>query len=136
MQGKVLAIIKSEDFIQLIRYGLIGILGLIVDFGIYSTLTLMTEMRVELANLISSSCGLINNFLWNSYANFKVHDHLIKRFVEYYIVGQITTIFTTICLFIFVSLLRQDKLLVKAISTIIATLIQFGINKAITFKKG
>ena len=110
MQGKVLAIIKSEDFIQLIRYGLIGILGLIVDFGIYSTLTLMTEMRVELANLISSSCGLINNFLW--------------------------TIFTTICLFIFVSLLRQDKLLVKAISTIIATLIQFGINKAITFKKG
>lgn len=136
MQGKILAIIKSEDFIQLIRYGLIGILGLIVDFGIYSTLTLMTEMRVELANLISSSCGLINNFFWNSYANFKVHDHLIKRFVEYYIVGQITTIFTTICLFIFVSLLRQDKLLVKAISTIIATLIQFGINKAITFKKG
>ncbi|MDE6492417.1 MAG: GtrA family protein, partial [Lactobacillus sp.] len=66
MQGKVLAIIKSEDFIQLIRYGLIGILGLVVDFGIYSTLTLMTEMRVELANLISSSCGLINNFLWNS----------------------------------------------------------------------
>lgn len=136
MQGKVLAIIKSEDFIQLIRYGLIGILGLIVDFGIYSTLTLMTEMRVELANLISSSCGLINNFLWNSYVNFKVHDHIIKRFVEYYIVGQITTVFTTICLFIFVSLLRQDKLLVKAISTIIATLIQFGINKAITFKKG
>lgn len=136
MQGKVLAIIKSEDFIQLIRYGLIGILGLIVDFGIYSTLTFMTEVGVELANLISSSCGLINNFLWNSYANFKVNDHLIKRFVEYYIVGQITTIFTTICLFIFVSLLRQDKLLVKAISTIIATLIQFGINKAITFKKG
>ena len=61
--NKQIVVKMVEDFIQLIRYGLIGILGLIVDFGIYSTLTLMTEMRVELANLISSSCGLINNFL-------------------------------------------------------------------------
>lgn len=135
MIKKIQYLIKSESFIQLIKYGLIGVLGLIVDFGIYALLTMPLKMNPEVANFISSSCGLINNFFWNSFTNFKVHDHLFKRFIEYYIVGQITTLFTTICLFIFVTLLRQDKMIVKIIATIIATLLQFGVNKAVTFKK-
>lgn len=135
MVKKIRSLIQSESFIQLVKYGLIGILGLIVDFGIYMLLTILLKMNPELANFISSSCGLINNFFWNSFINFKVHDHLFKRFVEYYIVGQITTLFTTICLFIFVNLLYQDKIIVKVIATIIATLLQFGVNKTITFKK-
>lgn len=135
MKEKIQVLVKSEDFIQLVKYGLIGVLGLVVDFGIYAILTLLFNMNAEIANFISSSCGLINNFFWNSYTNFKVKDHMIKRFIEYYIVGQITTLFTTICLFIFVTLLHQDKLIVKMIATIVATLLQFGVNKAVTFKK-
>lgn len=135
MKEKIQSLVKSEDFIQLVKYGLIGILGLFVDFGVYAVLTYVVKMNAELANFISSSCGLINNFFWNSYTNFKVSDHMIRRFIEYYIVGQITTLFTTICLFIFVTLLHQDKMIVKMIATIVATLLQFGVNKAITFKK-
>lgn len=135
MKEKFKSIITSEDFIQLVKYGLIGVLGLVVDFGIYALLTLLVNLNAEVANFISSSCGLINNFFWNSYTNFKVKDHMLRRFVEYYVVGQITTIFTTICLFIFVTLLHQDKMIVKVIATIVATLLQFGVNKAVTFKK-
>lgn len=135
MKEKIISVLTSEDFIQLIKYGLIGVLGLVVDFGVYSLLAVWLKINPELANFISSSCGLINNFLWNSYTNFKVSDHMWRRFIEYYIVGQITTLFTTICIFIFVTLLHQNTMLVKAISTIIATLLQFGINKKITFKK-
>ncbi|KRL18207.1 hypothetical protein FD39_GL000509 [Lactobacillus amylolyticus DSM 11664] len=64
-----------------------------------------------------------------------MNDHMWRRFVEYYLVGQITTLFTTACIFIFVTLLGQNALVVKIVSTIIATLIQFVVNKAITFKK-
>lgn len=135
MREKIQTLFKNEDFIQLVKYGLIGILGLFVDFGVYAVLTLIVQMNAELANFISSSCGLINNFFWNSYTNFKVSDHMFRRFIEYYIVGQITTLFTTACLFIFVTLLHQDKMVVKMLATIVATLLQFGVNKAITFKK-
>lgn len=135
MKEKIQLLFKSEDFIQLVKYGLIGVLGLVVDFGIYAILTILIKINPEIANFISSSCGLINNFFWNSYTNFKVKDHMIRRFIEYYIVGQITTLFTTICLFIFVTLMHQDKLIVKMVATIVATLLQFGVNKAITFKK-
>lgn len=135
MKEQIIKLVKSEDFLQLVKYGLIGILGLVVDFSVYALLTMLLKMNPELANFISSSCGLINNFFWNSYTNFKVNDHMLKRFIEYYIVGQITTVFTTVCLFIFVNLLHQDKMMVKVIATIVATLLQFGVNKAITFKK-
>lgn len=126
---------QSEVFWQLVKYILIGVIGLVVDFGVFFVLTKFTSLNVELANFISSSCGLINNFFWNSYTNFKVSDHMWRRFIEYYVVGQITTIFTTVCLFIFVTWLHFDKILVKVIATFIATLIQFIINKLFTFNK-
>ena len=126
--------IYSEDFVQLVKYVLIGVLGLVVDFGIYTILTHF-KMNVEIANIISSTCGIINNFLWNSYTNFKVHDRMILRFISYFIVCQITTVFTTVSLFIFVTKLGYPHLIVKIVATFVATLIQFVINKVVTFRK-
>lgn len=131
---KIKTAIHSEDFVQLVKYVLIGVLGLVVDFGIYTILTHF-KMNVEIANIISSTCGIINNFLWNSYTNFKVHDRMILRFISYFIVGQITTVFTTVSLFIFVTKLGYPHLIVKIVATFIATLIQFVINKVVTFRK-
>ena len=131
---KIKTAIYSEDFVQLVKYVLIGVLGLVVDFGIYTILTHF-KMNVEIANIISSTCGIINNFLWNSYTNFKVHDRMILRFISYFIVGQITTVFTTISLFVFVTKLGYPHLIVKVIATFMATLIQFVINKVVTFRK-
>lgn len=131
---KIKIAIYSEDFVQLVKYVLIGVLGLVVDFGIYTILTHF-KMNVEIANIISSTCGIINNFLWNSYTNFKVHDRMILRFISYFIVGQITTVFTTVSLFIFVTKLGYPHLIVKIVATFVATLIQFVINKVVTFRK-
>ena len=131
---KIKTAIYSEDFVQLVKYVLIGVLGLVVDFGIYTILTHF-KMNVEIANIISSTCGIINNFLWNSYTNFKVHDRMILRFISYFIVGQITTVFTTVSLFIFATKLGYPHLIVKIVATFVATLIQFVINKVVTFRK-
>src|SRR5699024_1608234 len=113
---KIKTAIYSEDFVQLVKYVLIGVLGLVVDFGIYTILTHF-KMNVEIANIISSTCGIINNFLWNSYTNFKVHDRMILRFISYFIVGQITTVFTTVSLFVFVTKLGYPHLIVKIVVT-------------------
>lgn len=127
-------LVHTESFIQLVKYVVIGILGLVVDFGIYTILTYF-KINVELANIISSTCGIINNFFWNSYANFKVYDKLLLRFLSYFLVGQITTVFTTVSLFIFATKLGFAHLIVKVIATFVATLIQFVVNKVITFRK-
>ena len=127
-------LLYSTSFIQLVKYVLIGILGLIVDFGVYTVLTHFT-INVEIANIISSTCGIINNFFWNSYTNFKVHDRLILRFISYFLEEKIITIFITFYFFIFAPTMGFPHLIVKIIATFVATLIQFIINKIITFRK-
>lgn len=131
---KVDVLLHSESFNQLVKYVLIGILGLVVDFGTYWILTDI-NINVEIANMISSTCGIINNFFWNSYTNFKVHNRMFLRFISYFLVGQITTVFTTISLFIFATKLGFSHLIVKVIAMIVATLIQFVLNKFVTFRK-
>ena len=131
---KVDVLLHSESFNQLVKYVLIGILGLVVDFGTYWILTDI-NINVEIANMISSTCGIINNFFCNSYTNFKVHNRMFLRFVSYFLVGQITIVFTTISLFIFATKLGFPHLIVKVIATIVATLIQFVLNKFVTFRK-
>lgn len=128
----------SESFGQLVRYGLIGVLGLIIDYGVFYLLDKFSyhaSWTPYVNQFISSNCGLINNFFWNSYTNFKVSDHMWRRFGEYYLIGQTTTVLVWLALLIFSTWLGFDVLIVKAISTIVATLIQFGVNKLITFKK-
>lgn len=132
--SKINKLVNSTSFIQLIKYVLIGILGLVVDFGVYMILTHFNS-NVEIANVISSTCGIINNFFWNSYTNFKVHDHMLLRFILYFLVGQITTVFTTASLFIFATRMGLPHLVVKIVATFVATLIQFIINKIVTFRK-
>ncbi|CCI87294.1 GtrA family protein [Lactobacillus gigeriorum] len=128
-------IAKKENLIQLVEYGIIGILGFLVDLGIFYFVQRLEVLPIEVVNIISSSIALIHNYLWNSYVTFKVYDRFWLRLVGYFLVGQITTLFTTICLWIFVTILHQDKYAVKIISMIVAVLLQFLINKKVTFKR-
>lgn len=132
--SKINKLLHSEGLIQLIKYVLIGVVGLVVDLGTYLILTYF-NLNVEIANIISSTCGIVNNFFWNSYTNFKVHDRMLLRFISYFVVGQITTAFTTVSLFIFATNLGFPHLIVKVVATFVATLIQFVINKVVTFRK-
>lgn len=128
-------IAKKQNLIQLVEYGIIGILGFLVDLGIFYFVQRLEVLPIEVVNIISSSIALIHNYLWNSYVTFKVYDRFWLRLVGYFLVGQITTLFTTICLWIFVTILHQDKYAVKIISMIVAVLLQFLINKKVTFKR-
>lgn len=135
MIEKIISLIKSDDFREFVIYGFIGVFGLFIDFGLFWLLTKFTALPVEVANFISSSCALVNNFYMNTYLNFHVQDHLLSRFIKYYIIGKITTLITTTCLFIFVTLMHQNEMVVKVISTFLATMLQFVVNKVFTFKK-
>ncbi len=126
--------VHQASFQQLIKYGIIGIVGLGIDFGFFEGLSYL-GVTLKWANFISSSCALIHNFFMNRFWTFKVKDHWFKRFIKYYLVGQVTTLFTTLMLFLFVQLLGYNKLVVKICATLVATILQFGINKGLTFRR-
>ena len=60
---------------------------------------------------------------------------MLKRFIEYFLIGQLTTVFVWLMLLIFHTGLHINAMPVKLIATLVATLLQFVINKRVTFKK-
>ena len=123
-------------FEHLIKYCIIGCSGALLDFVLYTLLCSYTDIHYQYINIISTSAGIINNFFLNACLNFKVRDHLFRRFLIFYAVGCTGIVLTALLLFILVEKLQFNAVLSKALTIFVVTAVQFILNKCITFKKG
>ena len=121
-------------FRHLILYGIIGGLCATLDFGIYTLLCHFDVLPYLWANVISIHCGIICSFLLNRTFNFKVKDKTPQRFLSFYVVGLIGLGISELMLYLMVTVGNWNELLCKLISVVVVALIQFVLNKYITFK--
>lgn len=120
---------------ELIAYCIIGCSGTGMDFVIYTVLTGTAGMHYQLANFLSVSIGIINNFFWNCYFNFKTTDRIWRRFVSFYSIGMLGWSLSAGCLWLFIECLGVNPILAKLSTIFFATVVQFSMNKFITFRK-
>jgi len=118
---------------RFLKYGIVGVLGLIVDMGIFYLLHKMLGMNYIVANIISSSLAVIHNFILNSYFTFKVKDKLLKRFVSFYLIALAGMALSSGLLALMIDGLRMDSMIAKMISVLIVAMIQYFLNKKLTF---
>ena len=123
-----------NKFRHLILYGIIGGVCATLDFGIYTLLCQFAVLPYLWANVISIHCGIICSFLLNRTFNFKVKDKTTQRFVSFYVVGLIGLGISELMLYVMVTIGGWNELLCKLISVVVVALIQFVLNKYITFK--
>jgi putative flippase GtrA len=128
-------IIKMFEKPVFIKYCIIGCFGVSLDFIVFSVLTNLFDMYYQYANIISVNCGIINNFFWNRTWTFSCKDQSLKRFISFYIVGLIGLFLSSLFLYFFVDIFKFNVLLGKTITIILVVLIQFNLNKYITFTK-
>lgn len=133
----MLAVIKIlfAKYRQLIVYCMIGCTGATLDFVVYALLTNVAGMHYQLANFLSVSFGIINNFFWNCYFNFKTKDKILKRLVSFYSVGMFGWALSAGCLWLFIEVMSVNVLIAKLGTIFFVTVVQFCLNKFITFKK-
>jgi putative flippase GtrA len=132
----MLKIIKQyySRFRNLILYGIIGGFCASLDFVIYTLLCRYDFVPYLWANVISIHCGIFTSFLLNRTLNFKVKDKTTKRFLSFYIVGLIGLGISEGLLYLMVTIGNINELLSKLISVVVVALVQFVLNKYITFK--
>jgi putative flippase GtrA len=58
---------KSQERTRFFRFLGVGLMGAVVDFGIFNLLTQLTPIPAVAASAISFCCAIISNFLWNRY---------------------------------------------------------------------
>ena len=122
-------------FRNLILYGIIGGFCAALDFGVYTVLCYFDMLPYLLANIISIHVGIITSFVLNRSINFKVKDKAIQRFFSFYTVGLTGLGISELMLYFMVTLGGMNELICKLISIVVVALIQFILNKYITFKK-
>lgn len=122
---------KYRNFIL---YGIIGALSASLDFGVY-TLFCFLNINYLVANIIGIHCGIFTSFLLNRYYNFKVKDKVFLRFLSFYSIGLIGLALSTGMLFLMVDTWNWNAIYSKLITIVVVAIIQFLLNKLITFKK-
>lgn len=155
MIKQISALLGNDTFKQLIKYGAVGLIGFVIDLGVFwllnnylkvqysfsSGISDLTGNRLSvetadasISHIISSVLAIINNFILNSYFTFKVTDQKIKRFLSFFGIAAVGLVVSTSLLSFFIEVLGLSDLLAKFVSVVIVAILQFGFNKFFTFK--
>lgn len=121
-------------FRNLILYGLIGGFCAGLDFIVFSLLCRSNIMPYLWANVISIHCGIFCSFILNRIYNFRVKDKVLRRFLSFYMVGLLGLGISELMLYLMVDIAQWNEIVCKLISIVIVALVQYILNRFITFK--
>lgn len=133
MRARIIAVYSR--FRNLILYGIIGGFCAALDFGIYTLLCYYELLPYLWANVISTHIGIFTSFLLNRSFNFKVKDKTPQRFLSFYLVGLTGLGLSSLMLWLMVDKMQWNELVCKLITIAFVSLVQFVLNKFVTFKQ-
>lgn len=120
---------------NLILYALIGILSATIDFLVFTLLIKYFDITYIYANIMSVTCGITSSFILNRNLNFKLKDKTSLRAVSFFLVGLTGMFVSTMILGILILIMPINVFYLKIISAFFVVLLQFYLNKSLTFKK-
>lgn len=115
-------------------YIIIGLFGLILDYGIFFILSNFAGIDPYLSNLASTVVSVGNNFVWNWKFNFRTEGNSVRRAVTFYAVAASGFVITTLLLALGNDVLGISSNWMKAFAIFVVTIWQYNLNKFITFK--
>ncbi|GAB3701360.1 GtrA family protein [Saccharopolyspora tripterygii] len=118
---------------ELLLYTVIGGSGVLLDYLLFLVLFNYFGMHHQLANVLSTTAGITNNFVLNSLFNFRKTDRIVVRFLRFYAVGIAGIVLTFLLLAVFSTWIGIDANLVKLASLPVVLLFQYTINKRWSF---
>lgn len=146
---KITELIKQKR--SFILYILIGFTGLTLDLISFVVMVRIFHINEFIANPISMSVGIINNFFINAFVNFKKTDRLLMRFLSFYLVGIVGIFVGNTFLWFFNGVIggyvgavltwispvvaKYQLELVKAVSIVFIAIMQYFLNKRFSFKQ-
>jgi putative flippase GtrA len=133
MKSLLLSLLKSRK--TFLVYCLIGVTGVTLDFCSYYVMVNGLGIYYLLANVISTSLGILNNFFLNGVFNFKVRDRWLGRLVSFYCIGLLGLAVSSAMLFVMVSKMGVNPNYSKLATVIVVVVLQYNLNRLISFRK-
>ena len=118
---------------QIIKFSLSGITSFIVDFGLFSLLSIIFRNLLA-ANIIARVISSIYNFFVNKHMVFKDRANFTKSAIQYFMLTMFILILNTATLKFLTETLLINKYFAKIITELVLFTISFTIQKTIIFK--
>ncbi len=124
----------KSGFIRLIKFGMVGGSGVVVNLGVVALLRFITELPLEIRSLLAIETAIITNFILNYHWTWKdrksdASGHKRLVFIKFNTSsGLIAFIFNYLPLLLFVNLLGWNEDLSNIIGIGVASLANFLIS--------
>jgi putative flippase GtrA len=85
-------ITNPKERSRFLRFAVVGIIGAVIDFGVFNLLSQLFNVRAVVASVISFSLAVCSNFIWNRYWTYpdsrsKPVRHQIMQFLVISVLG-------------------------------------------------
>lgn len=128
---------RPANWLQLIRFGLVGASGFVVNLGVYALFVHVLGIPYQVAAVGSWLVAVLNNFLLNRHWTF---DASAGRFhfqaIRFFVVSLVAFLFGLVLLTLFVEVGGMAKVPAQAIAIIASMPLNFLGNKLWSFKTG
>jgi putative flippase GtrA len=127
--------LRNKTIHEFCKYGLVGGIGALIDFGLYTILVIHTSLYYILANAISFSIGTLVVYYLQKVWTFQYQSdkdaYLFTRFAS---VVMVTYLLNNVILVICIEFLLISSILSKIIQIIISFGWGYTMNKIFVFK--
>lgn len=129
--------IKSKKLEELIKFGIVGGSGVLVNMGLLFILTRFLSVRLEIASAIAIEVSIVSNFLLNNLWTFKKRDTHVPfwtRLLRYHLVTGLAGVVNYLVLLLLVKTFGWHDMLSNLIGILIGTFINYSLNSLWTWK--
>lgn len=123
---------RNPTFLQLSKFGLVGILNTLVGYGAFFILLNYTNYLISL--VISHIIGVTHSFLWNKYWIFNSNRVTLNEFLKFNSVYLVVLLTNALVLIFFVNALNLNPRIGQLIALPVVTMISFAGHKYWSFK--
>lgn len=126
-------ITNRENFIQFIKFGIVGLSNTFIGLGIYYLL-LWLGANYLICNAVSWIISVFNAFYWNNKYVFKNENTWFNALIRTYISYGFSFLVSTVLLYLFVEWCGISKVLAPVVCLVVTIPLNFLLNKFWTFK--
>jgi dolichol-phosphate mannosyltransferase len=130
-----IALRKPANWLQLVRFGLVGASGYVVNLVVFAVCVHGVDLNYRLAAVVAFLVAVTNNFLWNRHWTFDARDgHAGFQAARFLVVSLMAFAFNLAMLELLVSGFGVGEVLSQAIAIVAATPLNFIGNKLWSFR--
>ena len=124
---------NGQDFTRLIKFGVVGISGMVIDFGATWLCKEKLKWNKYLSNSIGFTLAVINNFILNRNWTFENTNAVAPQFLRFLLVSLSGLAINNLLLYFFIKKTNRNFYFLKLVTIGIVFLWNYFINLFFTF---